>query len=144
MRYWLAFVLLPLLMAFEEPLEDPSAEARAQRLMQEIRCVACENEPISQSSAEIAGTMRVRVREMVSDGASDADVRAWFESRYGEFVLFRPSTRGMSGLILWALPFTILLLGSVGIVLMRLSGEGSESVEPVEPESFDHDNGTTL
>ena len=72
-------------------LDDPAEEARAQALMRELRCVACENEPISQSSAAIAEDMRSRVRAMVSEGASDDEVRDWFESRYGEFVLFPPS-----------------------------------------------------
>lgn len=129
-------------MALEEPLPDQVSEARAQRLMQEIRCVACENEPISQSSAEIAGTMRVRVREMVSEGSTDAEVRAWFESRYGEFVLFRPSMRGVSGIVLWILPFAIFLLGCVGIVLLRRGGEQRSEIVPVGPDDYDHDNET--
>lgn len=140
---WMALLLLPLLMALEEPLADPTAEARAQRLMQEIRCVACENEPISQSAAEIAGTMRVRVREMVDEGASDAEVRSWFEDRYGEFVLFRPSTRGVSGILLWGLPFTVLALGVCGILLSRRQSEAEKTIEAVSPEAFDHENGTS-
>ena len=95
----------------ETPLADPDAEARAQNLMREIRCVACENEPISQSAAPIAEDMRTRVREMVADGASDEQVRDWFEDRYGEFVLFRPKAKGLSGMLLWALPFLLLLIG---------------------------------
>ncbi|MEM9668837.1 MAG: cytochrome c-type biogenesis protein [Pseudomonadota bacterium] len=134
--------LLSFALAVEEPLVDTAAEARAQKLMQEIRCVACENEPISQSAAEIAGTMRVKVREMVSEGASDAEVRAWFESRYGEFVLFRPPARGVSGLVLWGLPFGILLIGASGIYLARRQRSGSGEVEAVSAETFDHDNGT--
>lgn len=135
---WFALALIPLLMAFDEPLDDPAAEARAQALMQEIRCVACENEPISQSAADIAGDMRVRVREMIADGASDQDVRAWFEARYGEFVLFRPPARGLSGLALWGLPFAFLLIGAAGLAVVNLTRRGDRSVTPVSPEQFDH------
>ena len=85
-------LLLSLFLAFaaDVPLEDPALEARAQALMREVRCVACENEPVSQSSAAIAEDMRARIREMIADGASDQEVRDWFESRYGEFVLLKP------------------------------------------------------
>ncbi len=141
MRLWL--LALPVLMAFETPLDDPKAETRAQALMQEIRCVACENEPISQSAADIAGDMRIRVREMVANGASDAEVRGWFAERYGEFVLFRPPAEGTSGWLLWGLPFGFLALGAAGLALARArAGTGGRGAEPVPPESFDHANGT--
>ena len=82
-------------------LDDPEQEARAQDLMREIRCVACENEPISNSGSDIAADMRERVRTMVADGMSDQEIRDWFAERYGEFVLFRPSADGPGGWLLW-------------------------------------------
>lgn len=104
----------------EAPLSDPDAEARAQSLMREIRCVACENEPVSQSAAPIAEDMRIQIREMVGEGASDTEVRDWFVSRYGEFVLFRPPARDLSGWLLWGLPFVLLVTGlAAGLTLAR-------------------------
>ncbi len=112
MKLLIASALIALLA--ETPLADPDAEARAQSLMREIRCVACENEPVSQSSAAIAEDMRIQIRELVGDGASDTEVRDWFVSRYGEFVLFRPPARDASGWLLWGLPFALLLAGAAG------------------------------
>lgn len=104
----------------ETPLTDPAEEARAQALMREIRCVACENEPVSQSSAPIAGDMRVQIRELIADGASDREVRDWFVSRYGEFVLFRPPSGDPAGWLLWGLPFLLLAGGAaIGLTLTR-------------------------
>lgn len=122
MQMLLAASLLAFLV--EAPLADPEAEARAQSLMREIRCVACENEPVSQSSAAIAEDMRVQIREMVDDGASDAEVRDWFVSRYGEFVLFRPAARGASGWLLWGLPFALLLAGGGAAVWLGRKASG--------------------
>lgn len=114
----------------EAPLADPDAEARAQLLMREIRCVACENEPVSQSSAAIAGDMRVRIREMVADGASDSEVRDWFVNRYGEFVLFRPAADGPSGWLLWGLPFALLVTGALtGFWLSRKAGRRTPEID---------------
>jgi len=134
----LALLLLPLLMAFEAPLEDAKAEARAVALMEEIRCVACENEPISQSSADIAVNMRIKVRELVGKGASDDEVRAWFAQRYGEFVLFRPTTTGTSGLILWGLPFGLLFIGACTLFLLYRKPEAGAELEAVAPDAFDY------
>ncbi len=119
----------------EQELADPKAEARAQELMRELRCVACENEPISQSGAEIAGDMRVKVRELVNEGKTDAEVRAWFKSRYGEFVLFRPSGKGVSGLFLWGAPFVLLLLGGAIAFGASRRSEG-ETVASIDPEDI--------
>lgn len=112
-------------------------EARAQALMREIRCVACENEPISQSTSEIAGNMRERVRVMVAEGASDEEIRGWFEGRYGEFVLFRPKARGPGGWLLWGTPFLLLIGGAaLGYGVLRGKGAPAEEIEAIAPEDL--------
>lgn len=129
MKTLLAAALIALLA--EAPLADPEAEARAQLLMREIRCVACENEPVSQSSAPIAEDMRIRIRELVASGASDTEVRDWFVSRYGDFVLFRPPARDLSGWLLWGLPFLLLALGSLtALLLARKARTRAPAIEP--------------
>jgi len=125
----LLFSLVIAMMA-DVPLQDPAEEARAQSLMREIRCVACENEPVSQSSASIAEDMRARVREMILEGSTDQQVRDWFESRYGEFVLFRPKGRGLGGTLLWAGPFLLLAGGAaIGILTGRRKRTEAHDIE---------------
>ena len=112
------------------PLEDPAQEMRAQALMREVRCVACENEPVSQSSAPIAEDMRARIREMVAEGATDAEIRDWFVSRYGEFVLFRPPARDLASWLLWSFPFILLGAGvAIGTVLAMNAKRKTGEVE---------------
>jgi cytochrome c-type biogenesis protein CcmH len=106
----------------EQALPDPAAEARAMTLAREIRCVVCENEPVSNSSAEIAVDMRNAIRARVAEGKSDDEVRAYFASRYGEFVLLRPRLSGAT-LALWAAPFALLLVAG-GFVLLRARRRG--------------------
>ena len=116
-------------------LEDPEQEARAQNLMREIRCVACENEPISNSGSDIAADMRDRVRVMIAEGNTDAEIRDWFAERYGEIVLFRPRPDGAGGWLLWGGPFVLLLVGGALILAYRLrGGEKGETIQPVDPE----------
>lgn len=117
-------------------LSDPEQEARAQDLMREIRCVACENEPISNSGSDIAADMRERVRAMVAEGRSDTEIRDWFAERYGEFVLFRPSARGPGGWLLWGTPFVLLAMGGAIVFTLRrrrrMAGGEIEAVDPEE------------
>ena len=120
--------------AAEGQLADPQEEARAQDLMREIRCVACENEPISNSGSDIAADMRERVRAMVAEGESNEDIRAWFAERYGDFVLFRPPSRGLGGMLLWTAPFLFLLLGGALAFFISRNRRAVSEVEPVAPE----------
>lgn len=112
-------------------LADPAQEARAQSLEMEIRCVQCENEPIAQSTADIAGDMRRLVRERVAAGDSDTEIRAYFRQRYGDFVLFRPPFDARTW-ALWGAPFLLLAAGLAGIFALRGRRDGQAA--PLTPE----------
>lgn len=104
--------LMAVLLALAAPtvLGDPAQEARANALEMEIRCVQCQNEPIAQSTADIAADMRGLVRERIVAGDSDDQIRAFFRQRYGDFVLFRPPFDARTWL-LWASPFLFVAAG---------------------------------
>lgn len=120
-----ALVALALLAAgpalADAPLPDPAQEQRAQALAREIRCVVCENEPISHSSADMAVDMRQVVRDRIKAGDTDQQVRDYFSNRYGEFVLLRPPVDAGT-MALWGLPLILLALGVGGIMLARRAG----------------------
>ena len=111
------------------PLADATEEARAQGLMRELRCVVCENEPISQSTADIAVDMRRVVRVQIDRGQTDEEVRKYFVDRYGQFVSFRPPLDGW-GVALWAFPF-LLLLGVGGAIGYRMSRARMAGLTPI-------------
>lgn len=115
------------------PLADPRQEARAQALEQEIRCVVCDHEPISQSGADAAQDMRRALRERIEAGDSDAEVRGYFADRYGEYVLLRPRLRANT-MLLWAAPLLLALLGC--LAYWRISRappvEGREADDPFD------------
>lgn len=113
------------------PLQNPEQERRAQALDQEIRCVVCENEPIAQSTADIAADMRRLVRERIEAGDSDAEIRDFFRARYGDFVLLRPPMDARTW-ALWALP-AILALAAL-FALAGIVRRGQTLDERFEPE----------
>jgi cytochrome c-type biogenesis protein CcmH len=115
-------------------LGDPAQEARAQALEREIRCVQCQNEPIAQSTADIAVDMRALVRERIAAGDSDTEIRAFFRDRYGDFVLFRPPWDARTW-ALWAAPF--LLLGAGLAVIVSGWRRRAAEAAPLTPEEGD-------
>ena len=53
---------------------------------------------------------------MIKAGKSDAEIRQYMVDRYGDFVLYRPPVKPTTWL-LWLGPFTILLIGIIGLLM---------------------------
>ena len=97
-----------------EMLKDPVLEARARAISRGLRCLVCQNQSIDDSNADLAHDLRMIVRERLSAGDSDAQVKAYLVARYGDFVLLDPPFEAKT-LILWLGPALVLLLGAGAI-----------------------------
>lgn len=75
------------------PFQNPAQEARYKKLIEELRCLVCQNQNLADSNAELAQDMRRVTYEMVSRGESDEQIIAYMVQRYGDFVLYRPPFR---------------------------------------------------
>lgn len=102
----------------EVSLPDPAKEQQALDLMDTIRCVVCQGQPVSGSDAPMAGDMRRIIRERIAAGDDPDAVRAWLVTRYGDFVSFKPEVKPAT-LPLWLLPLAA-LLGGLWLVSRRL------------------------
>ncbi|HEX5786369.1 MAG TPA: cytochrome c-type biogenesis protein [Burkholderiaceae bacterium] len=91
---------------------DPVLDERVNRLASELRCLVCQNQTIADSQAELAVQLKHEVRQQLSRGASEAEVRDFMVQRYGEFVLYRPPVNPATWL-LWSGPALLLLVGLV-------------------------------
>ena len=87
-----------------------------------LRCPVCQGMPIAESPSQMAQDMMVKVREMVADGKSKAEIYDYFAERYGEWVLLEPKAKGFN-LGLWILPVLALLLG--GFLVWRFVSKSS-------------------
>ena len=107
----------------QEGLPNQKQEAQAMALMDSIRCVVCQGQPISGSDADLAGDMRRVIREQIAAGKSPDQVRAWLVSRYGDWVSFKPVVRTAT-LPLWLVPLlaTLAIITFFPIVVMWLPG----------------------
>ena len=102
-----------------ETLLPPQVQARWDQIASELRCLVCQNESLASSTAELAVDLRREVRGLIEKGQSDADIRAFLVSRYGDFVLYRPEVKPVTWL-LWFGPFALLLLAlAVALRLMQ-------------------------
>jgi len=92
-------------------LPDAKREARAQALMDELRCLVCQGQSIADSDAELAGDMRDLVRRRIDAGESPEQVRSWLIQRYGSWVSYRPTSE-TAAWPLWLAPLGLLVLGA--------------------------------
>jgi cytochrome c-type biogenesis protein CcmH len=99
---------------------DPEMQARYENLIDEIRCVVCQNQTIKDSNVFLASDLRREIRSMMAEGMSDAQIADFLVARYGEFVLYNPRKSGKT-LILWITP--VLLIGVGGFIIVRVVRE---------------------
>ena len=106
-------ILVLSLLLFTHPLraaDTPDLEEQTRAISTELRCVVCQNLSIADSPSEMAKQMRAIVREQLQAGKSPQEIKDYFVSKYGEWVLLKPATQGIS-LLVWVLPFVALILG---------------------------------
>lgn len=103
--------------------QDPVLEARASALASELRCPVCQGVSIEASPSPLALQMKDLIRTQLAEGRTDQEVRAYFVSRYGEWVLLEPRASGFN-LLVYVLPALGLLAGAglLVVVVRRWSG----------------------
>jgi cytochrome c-type biogenesis protein CcmH len=112
MRRWLALLLLLAVSATFADELAPQHESRYRALVQELRCLVCQNQSIADSNAPLAQDLRDQVRSQLVAGKSDREIMDYLTARYGDFVLYRPRFKATTAL-LWLAPAILILIGAV-------------------------------
>jgi len=111
---------------------SPEEEQRFQTLAKELRCVMCQNEPLSDSPAGVADAMRYELLDLIREGKSDAEITEHFRARYGDFILYRPRMTPVTW-ILWFGPALLLAGGILAVVIaVRRQSRGAPAATPNE------------
>ncbi len=92
-------------------LDDRAQEAKAQALMETLRCLKCQSQSIADSDAPMAGDMRSQVRQRIAAGEEPEAIRAWLVERYGDYVSYAPRVTALTW-PLFAAPIVLLLIAA--------------------------------
>jgi cytochrome c-type biogenesis protein CcmH len=111
---------------------DAVMEKRVMALAAELRCLVCQNQTIADSHADLAVDLRNQIRELLSKGQTDTQVRDYMTARYGDFVLYNPPMKSTTAL-LWLGP-PLLLAGALLALFIMLRRRQRAS-----PDAFDPD-----
>lgn len=141
MKHFLQSLLLGLTLAFGTSIINadtvadadiltfttPEAEENYNKLVEELRCLVCQNQNLAGSDADLAKDLRSQVYDMVEAGQSRTDVIDYMVTRYGDFVLYRPAFK-LKTLLLWLGPIVFLLL-TLWLVMRWVRSQSVKSTE---------------
>ena len=128
----LAALLATLLLATSAGAKE-DLDARVREIAAGLRCPVCQNLSVTESPSEMAREMRALIADQLAAGNSPDEIRAYFVSKYGEWILLSPTARGF-GLLLWVLPGlgAVMGLGGAAWVLRRWARRGAAPPAPVD------------
>ncbi len=108
-------------------LNPEEVERRVQEIADQLRCPTCQSVSVKDSEATFSQQIREKVTRMVEEGQSDEAIKAYFVSRYGDWILRAPPAKGV-GLVLWLLPgAAILIVGAaLGWRIWRAGRRGGQ------------------
>jgi cytochrome c-type biogenesis protein CcmH len=94
------------------PAASKVDEQTVHEVASELRCVVCQSLSVADSPSETANQMRGIIRERLAAGDSPEQVRAYFVTKYGNWILLSPPKSGFT-LLVWVVPFVALAIGLV-------------------------------
>lgn len=98
-----------------------------------LRCPVCISESVAQSASPTAEEMRLLISQRLDAGATETEILAYFQERYGDWILLEPARRGIY-LVVWILPVVVAaaVLVAAIVLVRRWARRGREPVE-VDP-----------
>ena len=93
---------------------DLKQTERIRKIQDSLLSPCCYGGQVSTHMSDIAAQMRQEITQMVLDGRSDREIRDFYVRQYGQQVLAEPE--GRKRLVLYGLPVTITVLGSLFVV----------------------------
>ena len=101
------------LSAFAKSLNNEiDVNNRIREISQNVRCLVCQNQSIDESNSELAKDLKILIKEKIILGDSDKEIYGFLKERYGDYILLKPPLN-LNTVILWFLPFIVLMFGSI-------------------------------
>jgi cytochrome c-type biogenesis protein CcmH len=112
---WLLAICALALAAYGTPTSAQSLDDRTRAIAQELRCPVCQGESVADSSSGISQAMRGIIRQQLASGHSAGQIKAYFVSKYGTWILLAPPSSGI-GALAWLAP-PLLAVGGLAVLV---------------------------
>jgi cytochrome c-type biogenesis protein CcmH len=94
-------------------LSNPDDENRAMNLFLQVRCLVCNGQVIENSDSKFAFDVRSLIREQISQGKSDDDIKENLVATFGEDILNQPKNSSI-------LLLTLISLGLSAVIFFKV------------------------
>lgn len=105
--------------------DDKAQENVYKELVDELRCLVCQNQNISASNAELAQDMRKKTVQLLKEGKSKGEITEFMSQRYGDFVLYKPPFKASTA-VLWIAPFAFFII-AIWLMLRTIRARKQEN-----------------
>jgi cytochrome c-type biogenesis protein CcmH len=107
----LALVLAALISGIAMAQEPTPSDDEVNAIAKELYCPVCENTPLDVCPTEACRQWRELIRQQLSDGWTEDQIKQYFVENYGARVLAEPPRQGLNWLV-YLLPPVFILAGA--------------------------------
>jgi len=111
-----------------EPTDD-----QVNAIAKQLYCPVCENIPLDVCSTQACAQWRALIKEKLSLGWTEAEIKQYFVDQYGDRVLAEPPRRGLNWLV-YLLPPAAILIGAY-ILLRAFQSWNASTKESLKEET---------
>ena len=102
-------------------LQSDEANSELVEIYKNLRCLVCQGQSIADSNADFASTIKLVVKDQIKEGKTKEEVYSFLISKYGEWIVFKPTFK-KKNFFLWFLPYFVFILGGIIIfIILRKS-----------------------
>ena len=105
LRFFLVIILF-----FSLSILNADENDTKNKITKNLRCLICQGQSVYDSDSEFANSLKIVVDKKLQEGLSEDQIYEYFETKYGEWILYDPSLN-KNTYILWLLPILIFLVG---------------------------------
>ena len=110
---------------------SPTPAQRAASLESVVRCPTCEDLSVAQSTAPTAVAVRGAIGQLIAEGRTDQQIKAYLVARYGSSIVLDPPASGWS-LLVWLLPLVGGLMATAVLVVVLVR---RRRLSPLDPDA---------
>ena len=61
------------------------------KITKNLRCLICQGQSVYDSDSEFANSLKIVVDNKINEGLSEKEIYTYFQSKYGDWILYDPS-----------------------------------------------------